>query len=172
MLALRQKYKNLTEPMTLSVFQAGKLPPEILQTMDRCVEETRPDGITHAVCFGLIINTCPEDAFSTADMVSCSGLEFEYWSDRLETVTDRLSELYYKDDQEFGEDGAIEVSLTGMFTSAQEDWYEFRRSSCQLESMRFRGGSMGRVTGSTCMAELTARRVLDLEGQIALFEDY
>ncbi|GEM_PF-6618599 len=160
------------QPMTMQVFRSGELPQETIQAMNDCIEATRTSGDTEKICVGLIMDTCPEDAFTTADMVACVGYEFDYWTDRLETAVDRLSELYSEDDDEFGEEGAISVSLTGMFTAAQEDWHEFRRSTCQLESMRFRGGTMGRVTGSTCMVELTAHQVIHLEDQILLFEDY
>ena len=157
-------------PMSMEDLRNGLLPVQTVNAVDQCVEANLFQNTAEAECVGVIMETCPEDAFSTADMVACSGMEFDYWSARLSDLRNQILDVLQRDDSEFGADGMIPVSLTDQFVLADDGWHHYRETSCQFEGIRYRGGTMGRVTGSMCMNELTARRALDLEIMLSTFE--
>lgn len=155
-------YSALTELMTMSEFQTMGPSEQTLRAVDACVDENGISRVFSTECIGLIIDTCPEDAVTTADMVRCIDYEQRYWEDRLAATRDLLLGALGQDDALMGAEGMIPVNLTAEFLRADAAWQDYRASTCQFEALRFRGGTLGRVTGASCMNRMTANRAIDL----------
>lgn len=155
-------YSDQTELMTMAQFQTSGPSEQTIRAVDACVESGGVSKVFSRECIGLIIDTCPEDAITTADMVRCIDFELAYWEHRLAATRDVLIAALQHDDAVMGPEGMIPVNLTDQFLGADAAWQDHRASACQFEALRFRGGSLGRITGASCMNRMTAMRAIDL----------
>jgi uncharacterized protein YecT (DUF1311 family) len=153
-----------------SFVKAGP-PSEVLAIIDNCVDELRFSGAVEVACFGLIQKACPGMNGTTTDMVNCGGAEFDYWDRRLNTAYKKLMSALKSDDELMGDQGALPgLRLSETVRKAQRSWIRYRDDSCAVERDRFRGGTLGRITGINCMALETARRSVELERLLMSFE--
>lgn len=163
-------YADQTEVMTLAEFQTSGPSETTLRAVDSCVERDGISNVFSPNCIGLIIDTCPEDAITTADMVRCVDFELSYWETRLVSTREALIGALQEDDAVMGPEGMIPVNLTDQFMGADAAWQDYRSSACQFEALRVRGGSLGRIAGASCMNRMTALRAIDLGVTLGAYE--
>jgi uncharacterized protein YecT (DUF1311 family) len=133
--------------------------------MAGCVYQAEMQGSPPSGCVGLIAEPCLEGAVSTSDMVVCMAKETDFWDERLNLKYNELRDVYAQQDSDEPE-GAIQ--LASVLKSTQVKWIHWRDAKCMgFERNRYRGGSLGRVTGSDCLMEMTAERVFELEELLA-----
>jgi uncharacterized protein YecT (DUF1311 family) len=53
-----------------------------------------------------------------------------------------------------------------LLIQAEKDWVKFRDSSCNFESSQYEGGSIKPLVYSTCLEELTRKRILEIKASI------
>ncbi|MBB1192607.1 hypothetical protein DNC80_02860 [Flavobacterium sp. SOK18b] len=53
-----------------------------------------------------------------------------------------------------------------LLIQAEKDWVKFRDSSCKFESSQYEGGSIKPLIYSTCLEELTRKRILEIKASI------
>ncbi|MFV8331999.1 lysozyme inhibitor LprI family protein [Flavobacterium sp. GSP14] len=53
-----------------------------------------------------------------------------------------------------------------LLIQAEKDWVKFRDSSCKFESSQYEGGSIKPLIYSTCLEELTRKRILEIKANI------
>ena len=163
----RTDYSLAIDPRTMSdIMRDGPL-AENVSVVDRCVEDSLSAAEVESNCVGLLLSACPGLDGTTVDLIQCNGLEFDYWDARMATTYDKLIALLEAEDAELAEDGPYPVYLAQSVEQSQDRWVDYREAQCVYEASMFRGGSMGRVTGSSCMRVLTARRAVDLEIMLA-----
>lgn len=167
---LRAAYKVPDDTRSMDVIMRDGPLPDTLAIIDRCVEDMRYMHAVELACIGQILSSCPGLEGTTVDMVNCNGLEFDYWDKRLNVAYGELMALLKVEDVEMADDGMYEVKLADAVQNAQRRWIAFRDAQCSYEADLFRGGTLGRVTGSSCMRVMTARRAIELEMMISNHE--
>lgn len=53
-----------------------------------------------------------------------------------------------------------------LLIQAEKDWVKFRDSSCKFESSQYEGGSIKPLVYSTCLEDLTRKRILEIKASI------
>ena len=53
-----------------------------------------------------------------------------------------------------------------LLIQAEKDWVKFRDSSCKFESSQYEGGSIKPLIYSTCLEELTRKRISEIKASI------
>ena len=133
--------------------------------MAGCLYQAEMQGKSREGCVGVIATPCLQDAVSTNDMVSCTARETDFWDARLNVKYNELRGAYMQQDRD-EPDGYIQMAP--LLKSTQLQWIQWRDAKCKgFEFNRFRGGTLGRVTGADCLMEMTAERVFELEDLLA-----
>lgn len=164
---LRQAYTVPEDDRAMEEIRKEGMLPETRAVMDRCVEDMRFSGAVETACIGLPLPKCPGMEGTTSDMVACNAMEYDYWDERLNLAYEDLLKAVRKEDEERVDDGPYPVVLADSVQQAQRAWLAFRQYQCEYEYNLFRGGTMGRITGSSCMRVLTAKRAIELEQMMA-----
>jgi uncharacterized protein YecT (DUF1311 family) len=131
-----------------------------LEVLEVCLSDVGDTAATDQNCIGVSVYSCLEGAFTTVDMLSCIEPERAYWDDRLNRAYRSLYAVYTQQDTE---DGFSPVKLAPRLRDVQRVWITWRDAKCGLAYDKFRGGSMGRITGADCHLQETAERALELE---------
>lgn len=160
---LRSEFELRADTRSMLEIRENGILPEAKKRMDQCVDTMLFTGAVETACFGRIVSACPGLEGSTADMVGCNALEYDYWEGRLKAAYDRLIVLLKAEDKDMVGEGIFDISLADEVKNGQETWLAFRDAQCGYANNQFRGGTMGRITGSACMWEQTARRSIELE---------
>jgi len=95
-------------------------------------------------------------------MLACLAPEIEFWETRLQATLDALRALYVEHD---AYDDPVRA-LAPRLDAYQAQWVTWRDAKCGFEYDKFRGGSMGRITGADCRLYETARRSMELQDLI------
>lgn len=133
--------------------------------MAGCLYQAEMQGKDREGCIGIIAVPCLEDAVSTFDQVSCVGQETEFWDTRLNLKYNELRGAYMQQDRD---DPDSYIQMAPLLKSTQLQWIKWRDAKCKgFERNRFRGGTLGRVTGADCLMTMTATRVFELEDLLA-----
>lgn len=53
-----------------------------------------------------------------------------------------------------------------LLIQAEKDWVEFRDSHCKFEASQYKGGSIQPLIYSTCLEELTKKRIAEIKASI------
>ena len=131
-----------------------------LNVLEDCLSDVNTGPVTADRCIGVSVAACLNDAISTADILGCIEPERAYWDDRLNASYRALYALYTQQDTE---DGFSPVKLAPRLRDVQRVWITWRDAKCGLAYDKYRGGSMGRITGADCLLQETAERALELE---------
>ncbi|MEL6861844.1 MAG: lysozyme inhibitor LprI family protein [Pseudomonadota bacterium] len=127
--------------------------------VEDCLARAETGEVTQDSCIGTYANICAFTAFSTVDMLGCMSSEADVWEVRLAERYEALLEVYAA--QDAFEDPIW--ALAPRLENAQAQWRDWRDAKCGFEYDKFRGGSMGRITGANCRLDETAKRALELE---------
>lgn len=111
-------------------------------------------------CIGVVSNACQEDpgGYTTYGMMECERREHDVWDRRLNAA--------YRDMR-------IQLAERGQETrrdalqTAQRLWLEYRQAECEQLGLAYEGGSIAGVVHNSCYNYFTARRALELEGQLS-----
>ncbi len=140
--------------------------PSLLSELDTpkalvedCLTRAEAGEGTQESCVGTYANICAFMAFSTVDMIGCMSSEAEVWEAQLAQRFEALLGVYTQQDAEEDPIWALAPRLE----NTQAQWLEWRNAKCGFEYDKFRGGSMGRITGADCHLDETAKRVFELE---------
>lgn len=90
----------------------------------------------------LEMNQCAHAAFQQADAAL---------NERYQAILKRL-----------GEDGSV-----SLFRAAQRAWVPFRDAQCAFDASSYEGGSMQPMVLSSCLEDLTKKRVADFDAYLA-----
>ena len=61
---------------------------------------------------------------------------------------------------------SLDKTETQILIKAQKCWIKFRDSHCEFESLQYEGGSIQPLIYSTCLEELTKKRIAELNKSI------
>ena len=132
--------------------------------VEACHEAAGP-GETAPSCIGIAAGLCmdaSEGGYTTVGMAGCTARETAEW-DRL------LNETYgmMRSDLEAADARADPAAGPGIDRSdalrdAQRAWIAYRDADCALQYAQFQDGTMGRLIGTGCLLQETARRALAL----------
>lgn len=131
-----------------------------LDILEDCLSDVNTSPATEDTCIGVSVAACLSDAISTADILGCIEPELAYWDDRLNASYRALYALYTQQDTE---DGFSPVKLAPRLREVQRVWITWRDAKCGLAYDKYRGGTMGRITGADCHLQETAERALELD---------
>ena len=131
--------------------------PEALVT--KCLQQAAAGEVTQDNCIGTYTGACVSTAFTTADMVGCVSSEAEVWEARMSAAYEVLLDVYGEQDADEDKIWALAPRLETL----QDQWADWRAAKCGFAYAKFRGGSMGRITGANCHLDETANRVFELE---------
>ena len=131
-----------------------------LDLLETCLADVATSERTEESCIGVSVYACLDGAVSTADMLGCIGPELAYWDERLNQSYRALYSTYTEQDTA---DGFSPILLAPTLREVQRVWITWRDAKCGLEHDKFRGGTMGRITGADCHLQETAERALELE---------
>lgn len=145
-------------PDSLSADQA--VAASHLHLLDTCLADVATGGSTEESCIGVSVYACLNDALTTADMLACIEPELAYWDARLNESYRTLYAVYSEQDTA---DGFSPIKLAPRLRDVQRVWIDWRDAKCGLAYDKYRGGTMGRITGADCHLQETAERALELE---------
>ena len=131
-----------------------------LHILETCLSDAEQGETREESCIGVSVAACLEEAFSTVDMLACIDPELTYWDDRL---NDTYRSLYAEYAEQDTADDFSPIVLAPTLREVQRVWITWRDAKCSLEYDKYRGGSMGRITGADCHLQETAERALELE---------
>ena len=124
------------------------------QSIDACLASAQEE----TSCIGVTISACTANAYTTVDMLGCISPELEVWDQRLNSTYQALIALYAEQDIEESPTRALAPRIRFV----QQEWIKWRDAKCGFENDKFRGGTMGRITGMDCHLQETAERALEL----------
>lgn len=151
--AAQSEPEPASDPLTLG--------PE--SAMEACMHQASIGTKSEQACIGVMIDHCPENIGTTVDILGCIEPELRYWDARLNAVYDDLIAAYEAQDAFMDDDRPI----TGLMRTTQLHWISWRDAKCGFEYQKYRGGTMGRISGAYCQMEETARRVFELQDLLA-----
>lgn len=151
-------------PMVQAQSTASYEIAEAQRHVETCLSEVQSGERDARSCIGASVAPCATDAITTVDMLSCIEPELVIWDERLNAAYAELLRVYGEQDLE---DDPIRA-LAPRLEQVQTQWRTWRDAKCGFAYAQFRGGSMGRITGSDCHLRETGLRALELE---ALLED-
>lgn len=128
-----------------------------------CLLEAELGSGAEKECIGMIIDHCPDNSGTTADMLDCIASEMAFWDDRLNSVYGELIAAYEALDKDM-DDGR---TVAALIRSTQRQWMTWRDAKCGFEYEKYRGGTMGRLAGAFCQMEETANRTFELQDLLA-----
>ena len=62
--------------------------------------------------------------------------------------------------------GIVDKSEKPLLIQAEKDWIKFRDSHCKFEASQYEGGSMKPLVYSTCLEQLTKKRIAEIKASI------
>ncbi|MCW2307223.1 lysozyme inhibitor LprI family protein [Rhodobium gokarnense] len=135
--------------------------PEDHQAVQECLEASRGAETLKiaADCIGVVANPCLDvpDNQTTYGMASCLQREERIW--------DSLLNDWYGSARQY-----LSAELKRQFRDVQRAWIAWRDAKCGFEHAKYEGGTLGTVTGASCMLETTGARALELRSLVVEYE--
>jgi uncharacterized protein YecT (DUF1311 family) len=103
------------------------------------------------------------NAQSQADMNYCSEMDFEKADKQLNTVYKQALKSQADLDKQSAEINPDYVGAVKALKKAQRAWIDYRDGQCEGESYQAVGGTMQPLLESGCKADLTNKRVKELQ---------
>ena len=160
---ISEKYPVSATNKSMSEFLQSGPDASVVETVKTCIKAEARSHMIVPACYGLIARNCPENLITTADMVGCKEVELKFWDARLTSAYQLLLERLEHDDEQNGDYSLYPVNLAANAARTQTMWLAYRDSMCGYEYSRFRGGTLGRVTGAACQARMTAERFAEVK---------
>ena len=123
-------------------------------------DEGRLEACLAESCIGVVSSACQEDpgGYTTYGMMECERREHDLWDQRLNTAYRDMRAQMAERGQETRRDA---------LQTAQRLWIEYRQAECVQRGLAYEGGTMAGLVHNSCYNHFTARRALELEGQLS-----
>ena len=132
---------------------------------DHCVHGAE-DRAELTACKGLAARLCMEETEggqTTLGMAGCNAMETRLWDDLLnadwQAHMDWAKQADLSEQEFFGDQFSDRADS---LLAAQRAWIAFRDAECRLDYATWGSGSMRHIAGTSCLADMTADRVIRL----------
>nr|WP_239030054.1 lysozyme inhibitor LprI family protein [Nereida sp. MMG025] len=105
---------------------------------------------------------------STAGMMRCISLEYDYWDARLNAAYQLALQEAEAADEEAKTYGYTPPKLAEPLRAMQRAWIPFRDATCAFERAKWGGGTGGGPASAACLVQETARQTFELERGVRL----
>lgn len=116
------------------------------------------------LCIGQAAIACMQgpDGDTTYGMGACLSRETEQWDVLLNAWYSKALSHAETADADLADIGSAAPKAAPVLRDAQRNWIAYRDKSCEFESVRYQGGTMGGPAAGDCMLQLTATQALRL----------
>jgi uncharacterized protein YecT (DUF1311 family) len=107
------------------------------------------------LCFAFLIFCFTNISFAQTqmEMNQTADVKFKKADAELNKVYNQLMKMLDKNEKQ-------------LLITAEKDWLKFRNSHCRFEASQYEGGSMQPLVYSSCLEELTRKRIAEIKASI------
>lgn len=105
---------------------------------------------------------------NTAEMAACAENDYQAEDAKLNKVYAKYLKKMQSMDADMGNNEGD--TAVARLKTAQRAWIAFRDAECPLESVDNMGGSIERILGASCLANMTKERTTTLQAQLKAME--
>ena len=140
--------------------------------LDSCLEDAAREHAQTDIeaeplraCIGAAAMDCMQgpEGGTTVGMVDCLSRETGQWDGLLNRWYGQALAQAEEGDAALKDLGSAAPPAAPVLRDAQRGWIAFRDKSCEFESVRWQGGTLGGPASGDCMLRLTAEQALRLK---------